>query len=101
MYCVVLLDFVSGKRNRDDFLVVAGVNGSICEGGMRPDDQPARITIHRVEKMRPANLLVFLRRPMRDDEVREVIEKKTAAPVFDDGNVSPAGRFSGRWLEGL
>src|SRR5690349_24648635 len=85
------------QRDADDLLVVAGVDGFVREGGMRPDDGPAGIAVDRIDQVRAAEFLVFLGRELRDDEVALLAEDEAAVAVFDHEGVAPAlGLAAGR-----
>src|SRR5436190_20690912 len=71
-------DSVSRQRDTNDFLIVAGIDGFVREGGVRPDDGPARIAVDGIEQVRAADFLIFFRAEFRDDKVALFAEDKTA-----------------------
>ena len=49
------------EGHADDLMIVARVDGLVRERGMRPDDGSAGVAVVRINQMRTADLLVFLR----------------------------------------
>src|SRR6185503_15931919 len=58
---------IGRQRHADDFLIVSRVDAFIRESRVRPNDRATGITVDRIEQMRAAQFLVFLRAEFRND----------------------------------
>src|SRR5260221_674022 len=74
----------SAELHADDFLVVAHVEALVGERGVAPDDLTAAGRLARLDDVRPVDLLVALRRQVREDQVALVGEQDEALALANE-----------------
>lgn len=79
-----------------DFLIVAGVDGFVGEGGVGPDDVAAGGGVGGLEEMGAADFVVTAWREASDDEIAFFVWEEIAITIFDKEGVRPADFFAAR-----
>src|SRR5262249_7084664 len=95
---------LGGERDTDNLLIVADEHALVGECGMYPDygAHPVCARRHLVrwfDHMRPADLVVALRRQLGDDEIAFLIEDEESIALWDQEGIAPALFLAGRGLE--
>ena len=82
-------------------MVVAEVDATVGEGGVRPDEGALAHAMGRLNELCAADLLVALGAEPRDDQLTKIVREKIPVAMSDSEHICPTGRpFAGSRCEG-